>query len=356
YMGSNAIVFPILAIEEPEAHLHPSMQYKFLKFLKKNRKERKVRQIFVTTHSTHIASAVTLDEIICLQNNDGVTFAGYPGKSFEEDSSSKKYVQRFLDATKSDMLFANKIILVEGIAEQLLIPILANYVDKFLEDHHIAVINIGGRYFDHFLKLFDQSSEFAIPKNVACISDRDPVRRKKSGGKFTSCFPFEWKLDTENYEYKNNSELLIERNNEGSSIMFFAPEDHYSKTFEYDLILNNPRTELFLTESIQNREELTDLMKLHREGRNFQDLIARLREGALKEKIETDLIKQEAFDNSAKCDAIIAARYLSSIGKGENALELSSNLKHNLTNKTNDEFVEIKVPKYVKDAIEWICR
>ena len=34
YLGSNAKVFPILAIEEPEAHLHPAMQYKFLKFLK----------------------------------------------------------------------------------------------------------------------------------------------------------------------------------------------------------------------------------------------------------------------------------------------------------------------------------
>ena len=35
YLGSNAKVFSILAIEEPEAHLHPSMQYKFLQFLKR---------------------------------------------------------------------------------------------------------------------------------------------------------------------------------------------------------------------------------------------------------------------------------------------------------------------------------
>lgn len=34
YLGSNSKVFSILAIEEPEAHLHPSMQYKFLQFLK----------------------------------------------------------------------------------------------------------------------------------------------------------------------------------------------------------------------------------------------------------------------------------------------------------------------------------
>ena len=34
FLGSNAKVFPILAIEEPEAHLHPTMQNEFIKFLK----------------------------------------------------------------------------------------------------------------------------------------------------------------------------------------------------------------------------------------------------------------------------------------------------------------------------------
>ena len=60
-------VFPILLIEEPEAHLHPSMQFKFLKFLRQQlKKKRRVRQVFVTTHSTHITSSVSLDELIIL--------------------------------------------------------------------------------------------------------------------------------------------------------------------------------------------------------------------------------------------------------------------------------------------------
>lgn len=58
----------MLAIEEPEADLHSAMQYKFLKFLSENKKEKKVRQISLTTHSTHITSAVSFDEIICLHN------------------------------------------------------------------------------------------------------------------------------------------------------------------------------------------------------------------------------------------------------------------------------------------------
>lgn len=91
-------IYPMLIIEEPEAHLHPAMQYKFLKFLKKNIGE-KVRQVFVTTHSTHITSSVELDEIICLNKIDSDKLnISYPGKVFnpnsEEDQKSKKLLKR----------------------------------------------------------------------------------------------------------------------------------------------------------------------------------------------------------------------------------------------------------------------
>lgn len=59
YMGeANVKCFPILALEEPEAHLHPELQYQFLEFLRKNLKEGHVRQIFITTHSSSLASKV----------------------------------------------------------------------------------------------------------------------------------------------------------------------------------------------------------------------------------------------------------------------------------------------------------
>jgi len=195
YLGSNAKVFSTLSIEEPEAHLHPSMQYKFLKFLKQNMKNKKVRQIFVTTHSTHITSALSLDEIICLHSESGQITVGYPGKVFPDDKS-KKYVQRFLDATKADMLFAQKVILVEGLSEQLLISIMAKYMDDSLEDNQIAVINVGGRFFDYFLHLFDTSKPNTIPKKIACLTDRDPERKLLSGGNFSSCYPFQYNQDT----------------------------------------------------------------------------------------------------------------------------------------------------------------
>jgi predicted ATP-dependent endonuclease of OLD family len=379
YKGSNAKVFSILSIEEPEAHLHPAMQYKFLKFLDQNRTQNKVRQIFVSTHSTHITSAVQLDDIICLHNEQGETIVGYPGKVFQDNDpkNSKKYVQRFLDATKSDMLFAQKVILVEGLAEQLLIPTLVKYInterkEKFeqenpdkkdayksilLEDNHITVINVSGRYFEHFLHLFDtQKSPFAIPKKVVCITDRDPERKKNNtqGAKFKKCYPFEYKQNGCDYEYKDNAYSLINKYNAHSKIRFFSQDGEKGKTFEYDLVLYNQTSKILIIDGMTNEEALKELMDFDDNG-SIDDYFSKIYESAEKNRIENG-INACAWDDKDKKKAIVAAYYLNSVGKGENALDLSVTLGENLSKKGTLEYQEFQVPQYIKDAIEWICQ
>jgi putative ATP-dependent endonuclease of the OLD family len=357
YLGSNAKVFPMLVIEEPEAHLHPSMQRQFLNFLKQNLKSNKVRQIFITTHSTHITGALNLDELICLYKSVNETSVGYPGKVFEEKDGSKKYVQRFLDATKSNMLFAEKIILVEGLAEQLLMSIFAEYMEVSLENNHVAVINVGGRYFDHFLNMFNTANSYAINRRVACITDRDPERKLKSVGTdddkqyFKKCYPFEMQVDEE-YEYKTNDVI------EGytANIKFFLQNEKYGKTLEYDLVRFNPTFKGLVTESMSNIEEIKALMTLLETGENLDVLLRRLKRSnennRIKEGLESGILDWE--ENEKKL-ALIASRYLNSVGKGVNALELAYTLEQNLSKKDNDDYIEFVVPDYIKKAIEWVC-
>ena len=348
YLGSNAKVFPILAIEEPEAHLHPAMQYKFLKFLKDNKDvKKKVRQIFITSHSTQITSAVSLDEIICLHSNDGKISVGYPGRVFvdNDDNKSKGYIQRFLDATKSDMLFAQKVIFVEGIAEELLLPSLAKYCNIIVEDHHIAVINVGGRYFDHFLKLFDANRDYYINKKIVCITDIDPARKKKVGEtKFKKCYPFEYDVNPEEFDYIQNSV-----NHPSDNIKIFTPCDEKGKTFEYELARYNRSLKLLLTESTSNIEELSSL-----DGLNLEQCMDRLRT-CVENNNMIESIAACGWDKEDKKSALIAARYLNSITKGENALELSYLLEENHKKKDGDESkCNFTVPEYIKNALEWI--
>jgi len=361
YLGSNAKVFPILTIEEPEAHLHPTMQRQFLNFINKNKENNKVRQIFITTHSTHIVSSTSLDNIICLYKKKNKSHVAYPGKVFA-DEKSKKYVERFLDSTKSDMLFSEKIILVEGIAEQLLMSIFAKYLNKSLEEHHVTVINVGGRYFDHFLRLFDSKNKNAINRKVACLTDIDPLRKEKGkNGKFEKCYPFEYNVDRDRFEYTKNTHLKDYFNKKHPNIVAFTQDEKYGKTFEYDLVFANPSLEILITDSMSNKEELKNLMKAYKNNKSLIDLLSILsNKGDENNRIRNAIqAAHETWSEDDQKRALIASRYLNSINKGENALELAYSLQENLEKKKDKQkemiFQELNVPVYIKKAIEWVC-
>lgn len=121
--------FRILCLEEPEAHLHPAMQYKLFKYIKKIDDENKLnQQIFVTTHSSNITSVAGIENIYMLDYNrdSNQTVNINLLDQLKDKEDSQKHIMKFLDVTKSDMLFAKKIVLVEGLAERLILP-------KFME-------------------------------------------------------------------------------------------------------------------------------------------------------------------------------------------------------------------------------
>lgn len=363
YLDSNAKTFSMLAIEEPEAHLHPAMQFKFLKFLDENKNKRKVRQIFVTTHSTHITSAVTLDEIICIHNNEGQTVVAYPGKTFTDEcgnpaDQSKKYVERFLDASKSDMLFSQKVLLVEGLAEQILMNVFADYENKSLEDEHISVINVGGRYFKHFLYLFNSQKPFTIVKPVVCVTDRDPERKTKKieGASFKKCYPFEVNINPAEFDFQYNPFCDEFQPDVHPNINVYTQGLLFGKTLEYELAYCNPSLKLLLTDSIKNKTELERLMDMYDlEGSSVDDLFDILRESEENERIITGINNNTVLDLDAKKKSIIASRYLNSVGKGENALELAVALKDNLLSKGTEDYQEFNVPDYIKQVILKLC-
>lgn len=378
YYGENAKVFPVLAIEEPEAHLHPSMQFKFLKFLQENiEKERKVRQLFVTSHSTHITSAAELDNIICFYKDVNQKFkVSYPGKVFGDDSDSKNYVKRFLDATKSNMLFANKVIFVEGLAEQLLLPCFAasNFIDDKktitqedeLINQHVCTVSVDSRTFNHFLKLYSYSkteNPYALNKKVVCITDADPTIDGKA------CFPFQLK---ENDKHKNLAthvtDLKINFENKFNNIKIYHPKAGTGKTLEHELFKCNPKSEIIFTDAFPSQQsphtiinfkelqsELTkypkDYLKIAEKYKTFKYL-----NDNQKKKLDSYLtsLKTSSFTANEKSIAFLSALYYNVVKslKGENALFLENNIRKDL--KKDDP--EFKVPKYIFDAITEVLK
>jgi len=370
HMGDNAKVFPILAIEEPEAYLHPSMQFKFLKFLDSNLKtSEQARQIFITSHSTHITSAVDLDAVICLYQDVNKNFqVGYPARVFtekiKEDEDSKLFVQRFLDATKSNMLFAERLIFVEGLTEQLLLPCFAQYLglEDRLVDEHTAIISVDSRTFKHFLKIFayhQKDNPFAINKKIICITDIDPTVRKNN--RWVSAYPFS--LDnTENSNHISShvTDLKSDFSDLCDNIFVYSPVAGKGKTLEYELAKCNPTSELLITDSFpsQNSAHTSD---------NYKAMISKYNDPVAvmimeyKNKLGVENIAEnEILEGIANCNwnddekkkALLSAIYYKIVSgsKGAHAFYLEQNLRENFMKEGEDK-QEFNVPDYIADAL-----
>ena len=341
--GENANLYSILSIEEPEAHLHPNMQYKFLKFLKEHQKN-EVNQIFITSHSPNITAAVDLENLIIIDKNEGIIKLHYPSQAFE-DEKLKRYVERFLDVTKSDMFFAKKLIFVEGIAEQILIPEFVKLMGEDLSDYHISVINLNGRYFKPFIELFNPNN--GIGKDVLCITDRDCKKDITQNGKGKACYSYEVdEEDGENYSLCSN-ETVNEYTDKYANVSIKTQE--YGNTFEYELMYSNCKCPNLIMDPMHNKDEIKDMIESFKEDSDdYSKIFGLVKNKNLKTLFEENILENAKLDDTAKSKHMISTRYIESIiSKGE----YSQNLADIILDFDETEFC---IPNYIKEGLEWI--
>ncbi|MEO7486967.1 MAG: ATP-dependent endonuclease [Ferruginibacter sp.] len=187
----------LLFIEEPEAHTHPQMQYIFIKNIKHLLKEGILRedgihrhlQYIVSTHSSHIVADSDFNDIKYLkrESNDGVIAKNLRDlqKEYEVGTTQYNFLKQYLTISRAEIFFADKVVLIEGDTERILIPTIMRKIDKeeeirftALEDQdpflpllsqNISVIEVGA-----YAHIFEKFIDFIGIKSLL-ITDLDAV-------------------------------------------------------------------------------------------------------------------------------------------------------------------------------------
>ena len=158
----------LVLIEELEAHLHPQYQMNLIDYIKSVATQG--TQFILSTHSITVGAKLPLNSLIVFRGNEV-----YPmGEEYTQLAQADYlFLERFLDATKANMFFARGLIIVEGDAENLLLPAIAEAIGRPLNKYGVSIVNVGSTAYKHYAKIFSRRDGKLFDMPVSIITDMD---------------------------------------------------------------------------------------------------------------------------------------------------------------------------------------
>lgn len=346
-LGSEKDGFPLLLLEEPEAHLHPQRQLRLMQFLQKKAEGSKIQAI-ITTHSPNLASAIKLENLVLVQ--DGHAYPLTKDKTRLE-GSDYSFLERFLDVTKANLFFACGVIIVEGDGENILLPTLARLIGRDFTEHGVSIVNVGSTGLRRFARIFQRKNEqeplIKIP--IACLADMDvmPDCAVTITGKVKDGQPWPEKNDR---RWRAKSDYpgtdLEKRRDEirqkasGQNVETFVSDEW---TLEYDLAFFGLAKDVWIAAHLAKNDE-----QIHEGKKNLADIekeasasFTQKCAGLNQEELASTVYA--LFTTGTKASKAIAAQYLAQ--RLEDQIDKGTLTKEGLV---------AKLPPYLVSAIECV--
>jgi putative ATP-dependent endonuclease of OLD family len=313
----------LLLVEEPEAHLHPQLQERVQRLLeesatKLDEGKRRV-QVVMTTHSPSLAAGADIASMTLVHRAHLFSLSHDKTKLKKSDY---EFLRRFIDATKANLFFARGIAIVEGPAEALLLPALAEACDRSFSHHGVSIVNVGGVGLYHYARILQRTDDTAkIPIPVACITDRDIVPDVANDYIAKSAKKKRFESEYSEEEIKKVVEAKEDRAQGGNTMVFVS--DRW--TLEYDLALYGCAELMFKAihlakkaeakgERLDDADEVATLAKADDEWEALNAV------GHAPEKLASIIYQPLAEKDASKAIAAQYAAYLvatGQYGKGE---------------------------------------
>lgn len=306
----------LVLIEEPEAHLHMQVQQVFIKeaykvlteseFLKDNTNF--TTQLVITTHSSHIVKEIDFCDLRYFkrlpadkEHQIPTTIVIDLSKVFstnnEEDpeNQTRRFASRYLKTTHCDIFFADAIILVEGVAENMLLPHFIHSKYPKLNQMYISILEINGRHSHRLKKLIE-----TIGIDTLIVTDLDTassegkhaaVEPKRNENQITTNYSItNWIMHEKQIDFlldnDNESKVILADNEFNSSIRIAyqipieinyndEKKEALTSTFEDSIIYSN----LELFKNIEDKElYLNIISNIIKSATGFEDMHSKIYE------------------------------------------------------------------------------
>ncbi|MBU1311257.1 MAG: ATP-dependent endonuclease [Gammaproteobacteria bacterium] len=352
----------LLFIEEPEAHTHPQMQYVFIKNIKQLLTESLLRedglkiqlQTVISTHSSHIVAESDFDDIKYLKKDTAENCVKAKNlKSLKDeyasDKQAYKFLKQYLTLNRAELFFADKVILVEGDTERILLPAMMKKLDQEstqddasvpLLSQNISIVEVGAhsQTFEKFIDFVGLKT--LIITDIDSFYKHEITEDQKTKQKTKQCVP--------------NNQLATSTSN--SSLKFFHSKAETDLT--YFISLTPEQKTLSKKSGSWRPDEDGRLMLVYQteqdgyHGRSFEDAFFSLNKSLLgKDADSFPSLTKKWFDDyvANKLTALDFAE--KAIGsKPSLAIEILLNSEHG----EKQEFTNWSVPAYIKEGLEWL--